>query len=349
MRPLITEKGCLECHAKQGYKENDIRGGISVSIPMKPLWNVSQGSTIRLVLIHLLIWLMGIGGIVIGTVRLSKSERLRNQAEETLRKSYDELEKKVQVRTAELEEVNKALQDEITERKRAEEEITIVNKELRTINQVVKAYTGILNLQETFARVIDESLSITGLEGGTICLLNPDETLTLAAHRATSEATILDLTTNAIKVGECLCGASARDLKPLILPDRETVLKFSTREATRGEDIRFHAAFPLITKGKCLGVLCVFTRTDKKPVQRSLKLLETLTAQIALTMENAQLYGALQKHAAQLEERVAGRTAEMAEKNVELERLNKLFVGRELRMIELKERIKELEGRRDEG
>lgn len=26
MRPLTTEKGCLKCHAKQGYKEGDIRG-----------------------------------------------------------------------------------------------------------------------------------------------------------------------------------------------------------------------------------------------------------------------------------------------------------------------------------
>ena len=38
MRPLVTEKGCLKCHGSPGYKEGDIRGGISVSIPMPPLW-----------------------------------------------------------------------------------------------------------------------------------------------------------------------------------------------------------------------------------------------------------------------------------------------------------------------
>ena len=37
------------------------------------------------------------------------------------------------------------------------------------------------------------------------------------------------------------------------------------------------------------------------------------------------------------------RTAELAAKNVELERMNRIFVGRELRMVELKERIRELE------
>ena len=32
--PLYVEKACLECHSKQGYKVGDVRGAISVSIPM---------------------------------------------------------------------------------------------------------------------------------------------------------------------------------------------------------------------------------------------------------------------------------------------------------------------------
>ncbi|NEX19136.1 diguanylate cyclase [Thiorhodococcus mannitoliphagus] len=33
MAPLVTEKPCLKCHADQGYREGDIRGGISVTLP----------------------------------------------------------------------------------------------------------------------------------------------------------------------------------------------------------------------------------------------------------------------------------------------------------------------------
>jgi PAS domain S-box-containing protein len=51
----------------------------------------------------------------------------------------------------------------------------------------------------------------------------------------------------------------------------------------------------------------------------------------------------------ELEQRVKDRTAELEEKNRELERMNKLFVGRELRMMELKEMIKELEKHKSEG
>ncbi len=33
MAPLLTGSGCLKCHAQQGYKEGDIRGGLSISLP----------------------------------------------------------------------------------------------------------------------------------------------------------------------------------------------------------------------------------------------------------------------------------------------------------------------------
>ncbi|OGU20041.1 MAG: hypothetical protein A2X85_06125 [Geobacteraceae bacterium GWF2_54_21] len=47
----------------------------------------------------------------------------------------------------------------------------------------------------------------------------------------------------------------------------------------------------------------------------------------------------------ELEQRVRERTAELEQTNEELHKLNRLFVGRELRMIELKEQIRELEGK----
>ena len=44
-----------------------------------------------------------------------------------------------------------------------------------------------------------------------------------------------------------------------------------------------------------------------------------------------------------LEQRVRERTRELERRNYELEQMNKVFVGRELKMVELKERIRELE------
>ena len=54
----------------------------------------------------------------------------------------------------------------------------------------------------------------------------------------------------------------------------------------------------------------------------------------------------LEKHSHDLEKQVKKRTREMESKIDELERFNKFSVGRELKMVELKRRIKELGGKR---
>ncbi|MDZ4163557.1 MAG: PAS domain S-box protein [Smithellaceae bacterium] len=101
--------------------------------------------------------------------------------------------------------------EDIANRKMAEEEIRTINEELAAINRIITASAGALSINDILEKVMDEALRITGLEGGTTCLVTPENTLELAAHRATSEATILDLTSNQIKIGDCLCGECARD------------------------------------------------------------------------------------------------------------------------------------------
>lgn len=44
MAPLITEKSCLACHADQGYKEGDVRGGISISYDITELESSNRAS-----------------------------------------------------------------------------------------------------------------------------------------------------------------------------------------------------------------------------------------------------------------------------------------------------------------
>ena len=76
MAPLITEKGCLKCHAKQGYKEGDIRGGISVTLPFLPILPL-----MALIIGHFTIGLSGICGIVFFGVKLDKAyKKIKQQA-----------------------------------------------------------------------------------------------------------------------------------------------------------------------------------------------------------------------------------------------------------------------------
>jgi len=228
------------------------------------------------------------------------------------------------------------------ELKKINEELMLSNSELMILNKVILESSGQMDVKSLMTLAMDEALNLTGLEGGTVCSITEDNRLHLVIERNTSEATMLDLQENAIQVGDCLCGNCALDKRPLILKTREDVLKYSSREVLRDQDIRFHAAFPIISKGKSTGVLCVFSNTDKKPTERSLKLVETLTSQMSLSIENASLYKKIGNQVENLENLVKDRTIDLETKNNELARMNKMFVGREIRMAELKEQLSAL-------
>ncbi|EKD39745.1 MAG: hypothetical protein ACD_75C00304G0003 [uncultured bacterium] len=66
MAPLRTEKNCLQCHARQGYREGDIRGGISIFFPFDSDIRVKV-----MLLSHVGIALVGLAGIVLVIGKLS--------------------------------------------------------------------------------------------------------------------------------------------------------------------------------------------------------------------------------------------------------------------------------------
>ena len=85
MRPLVTAESCLTCHAAQGYQAGEIRGGLSVTAPLKPFMKNLAASRTRGIVIYVLVWLTGIGLYGAGYVWLRRSEEARAAAEDQLR------------------------------------------------------------------------------------------------------------------------------------------------------------------------------------------------------------------------------------------------------------------------
>ncbi len=80
MRPMITNEGCLKCHAHQGYRVGDIRGGVSFSIPFAPFQEAADEQKRSLLLWHALIALIGIAGIWFTFGRIQRDRTLLRQA-----------------------------------------------------------------------------------------------------------------------------------------------------------------------------------------------------------------------------------------------------------------------------
>lgn len=68
--PFKVEQPCLKCHASEGYKLGDLRGGISVSVPMADLESGGNNQHLKLGITVAIIWLMGLLVIAWGRKRL---------------------------------------------------------------------------------------------------------------------------------------------------------------------------------------------------------------------------------------------------------------------------------------
>ncbi|MBU0664224.1 MAG: DUF3365 domain-containing protein [Proteobacteria bacterium] len=70
MAPLLTGPECLKCHVQQGYKEGDIRGGLSVSLPYPP------HTHLHLIAGYGSVAVLGLIFIFIGTTLYERKQRL---------------------------------------------------------------------------------------------------------------------------------------------------------------------------------------------------------------------------------------------------------------------------------
>lgn len=89
MRPMLTREGCLKCHGHQGYKVGDVRGGVGVAVPLKPLYVLAADQSRTLIVWHSVILCLGISIIALGFVQLSRRDKARMEAEIALRLSEE--------------------------------------------------------------------------------------------------------------------------------------------------------------------------------------------------------------------------------------------------------------------
>jgi len=91
MKPLVTKPGCLKCHAQQGYKEGDVRGGVSVSIPLSPYREMEIRSLNTLYSTHLFFWATGLFIICLSFYRNRKRLALRLAGDKLLQEQSEKI------------------------------------------------------------------------------------------------------------------------------------------------------------------------------------------------------------------------------------------------------------------
>jgi hypothetical protein len=81
MRPMVMMKGCVKCHGHLGFKVGDIRGGVSISVPLTPYFGAAEQSKTSLLSTHGAVWITGMLTIGFVSWRGQRREVARWQGE----------------------------------------------------------------------------------------------------------------------------------------------------------------------------------------------------------------------------------------------------------------------------
>lgn len=87
MMPLMADDACLKCHAQQGYQKGDVRGGLSVSVPMSPIWAVTNADLKKTWFDYMTIWCVGLVSIGAASLYIGKRVSQYNQAQRAHKES----------------------------------------------------------------------------------------------------------------------------------------------------------------------------------------------------------------------------------------------------------------------
>jgi len=83
MAAMLVQQGCLKCHGSQGYKLGEVRGGVGVSIPMRPYWQELDEQIRKKIAMYGAIWLIGLAAIISWSLlskrRLLEKDRITAQ------------------------------------------------------------------------------------------------------------------------------------------------------------------------------------------------------------------------------------------------------------------------------
>jgi len=220
-------------------------------------------------------------------VGISEDITERQQAEAALRKVHDELELRVQARTAELMTANLALQAEIAERKRAEAVIQRRSEDLAALNMIATTLGQSIGLDQILHATLDRAVKVLELDGGWVQLLDGEKrTLELAAQCGIPAATAAHIKHLALGddfTGQLTGPEQAAGLDTILDTVRDAI-------AAQQPGASFTlSGVPISSKEHMLGVLGGIRHGGRVLAANQVQLLATIGHQLGIAVENARL------------------------------------------------------------
>jgi len=144
MHAMKVEKSCLKCHSVQGYKLGEVRGGISVSVPMDVYNSISNEKIRSLVFTHIIILLFIVAFSFFSYKRLKKEMLKRD----TMQKLVSESEDFLRQQNSEYAALNEEYKSQNVELHRAKENLEESARQLANAQKTANTGNWIWYIQE---------------------------------------------------------------------------------------------------------------------------------------------------------------------------------------------------------
>jgi PAS domain S-box-containing protein len=195
------------------------------------------------------------------------------------------------------------------ERRQAGERQARSHQEMAAIHQVVTATTSTLDLQKVLDTLLENLRTLSGTDRASVMLLDPKTDLLISAAARGSDGTLS--ATLRLASGEGAAGRVLEDAKPLIIPDIRGFPKFvrphqpSPDSASRVKPALSYAGFPLISRGRIIGVASLIGTTPRDFPPDEVTFIETICGAAAVSIDNALAHQELQRRAEKLASEMA--------------------------------------------
>ena len=308
MFPLKVKASCLECHDTQGYKIGDVRGGLSVIIPISEM-DASLAKSRRILTFSA----FGIISLVMITLYIMVKKMVISpvaQLEEVaIAVSKGDYEARCNLSTDdELEILGNTLNNMVYNLKKSQdslkERVTQRTQELDTISEVALIISQSGALEEVLNEALEKVINASGAEGGLIQLLEKENTR-VAAHKK-----ILP------DIVECFSNISKnKTISPLQEAIQvESISKstcqklFPNMQCAEKECRAIQAGYSRIASvllkshSRPLGTMILFSKKENSFSTEIMQLLESIGNQLGVAIENAKYHQHIEEIAV-LEER----------------------------------------------
>ena len=175
--------------------------------------------------------------------------------------------------------MNKNLEQENLELKRAVEELSV-------LNEISAAIGSSMKVEEITKLIISKCIKKIGVEQGAVTLLKDDSTDPFKTFVRVIDRSMENVP---YRLGVNLAGWMFKNQKPLLINDLSTDERFTGVSPETGK-IKSILSVPLKVKNKLIGLLSLFNKKGDDFNAEDMRLLSIIAMQSAQTIENARLY-----------------------------------------------------------